>query len=62
MSEITCKHCRKTFDEGEDYCPYCLTPSPAQQERELSERMKKIILFIVGLSVFCAIMIFWLPR
>jgi ribosomal protein L37E len=62
MSEITCNHCGRTFDEDNNYCPSCRTPTPAQQERDFAALKKKIIFYIVGLAIFCAIMILWLPR
>jgi hypothetical protein len=62
MSQITCNHCNKAFDEENHYCPACQAPTPAQQDRELAAIKRKVILFIAGLTIFCAIMILWLPR
>ena len=62
MSEITCRHCGRPFDESLNYCPSCRTPTPAQQEKDLARVKKKFILFIVALAIFSAIMILWLPR
>jgi len=62
MSEITCSHCGRTFNENKNYCPSCRTPTPAQQDKDLAAIKKKFIFFVVGLTVFCAVMILWLPR
>jgi len=62
MSELICNHCGRTFEEANHHCPFCQTPTPAQQDKDLVAVKKKIIIFIVGLSIFCAIEILWLPR
>jgi len=59
---IVCHHCRRTFDETENYCPYCRTPTPARQEKDLSAVRKKFMYFVAVLAIFCAVMILWLPR
>jgi len=62
MTDIACKHCSRTFDEEKNYCPYCQTPTPAQQDKDFNAVKRKAILWIAGLAVFCIIMILWLPR
>jgi predicted amidophosphoribosyltransferase len=62
MSEIICNHCGRTFEEDNNHCPFCQTPTPAQKDKDLAAVKKKMIIFIVGVSIFCAIMILWLPR
>jgi predicted amidophosphoribosyltransferase len=62
MSEIICNHCGKAFDDDRDYCPSCRSPTPAQQDKDFASLKKKIILYFIGLAIFCAIMILWLPR
>jgi len=62
MGEVSCNHCGRTFDEEKNYCPACRTPTTAQQDKDLAAARKKFILFVVGLTIFCAIMILWLPR
>ena len=61
-NEIVCNHCGNTFDEANGYCPSCRTPTPAQQYRDLDIIKKKYIYFVVGIAIFCAIMVLWLPR
>lgn len=62
MDEITCNHCGKTFDESHNYCPYCLTPTAAQQNTNFAAVKNKFFLVFLGLVVFCIVMILWLPR
>jgi len=62
MSEIICNHCGRTFDEDDNHCTFCQTPTTALKNTDLAQVKKKMILFIVGLTIFCAIMILWLPR
>gem|GEM_PF-3168322 len=62
MSEIICNHCGNSFDEAINYCPSCRKPTPSQQERDLSAIKRKFIIGIVGLAIFCMVMIVWLPR
>ena len=62
MSEITCNHCGKSFDESHNYCPYCLSPTPAQQNANLAKVKRKYFLIFLGLVIFCIVMILWLPR
>lgn len=59
---VVCNHCGRTLDAAESCCPYCRTPTPAQQEKDLSAVRKKFIYFVAGLAIFCALMILWLPR
>lgn len=59
---IVCNHCGRTFDEAGNYCPYCRTPTPSQQEKDSSALKKKFMYFVIGLAFFCAVMILWLPR
>lgn len=62
MSRINCKHCGQAFDEQQNYCPGCQTPTAAQQEINLEKVKKKFIYFFIGLIAFCIVMILWLPR
>lgn len=62
MSDITCKHCGQIFEEQQNYCPSCKTPTPEQQELDLNAIKRKFIYFVIAILIFCAIMIVWLPR
>jgi len=62
MSEIICNHCGRKFEEDDGHCPFCQTQTPAQKDKDLAPAKKKMIFFMVGLTIFCAIMILWLPR
>lgn len=64
MNEITCKHCGHPFDEQQNpkYCPTCNFPTPAQQESDLGKSKNIYIYLFIGLVIFCAFMIVWLPR
>jgi predicted amidophosphoribosyltransferase len=61
-NEVACNHCGSTFNEANNYCPSCRAPTPAQQIKDLDVVKKKFIYFVVGIAIFCAIMILWLPR
>ncbi|MBC8209482.1 MAG: DnrP protein [Gammaproteobacteria bacterium] len=62
MTEIDCRHCGTTYEEEQLYCPNCRTPSPAQQQQDFNRVKNRFIYFVIGLTIFCAIMIVWLPR
>ncbi len=61
-NEIVCNHCGRSFDEANNYCPSCRTPTPAQQDKDLSAVGRKFMYFVAGIAIFCALMILWLPR
>ena len=62
MSEIHCNHCGRKFDDADNFCPACQTPTPAQQDRDVAATKKKFLYILAALAVFCLIMILWLPR
>jgi hypothetical protein len=62
MSEISCHHCTKHYDDELDFCPYCRAPSPAQQQRELANKKNSYLWMFIALVIFCGVMIAWLPR
>jgi len=62
MSEISCQHCGYKFEEQQCYCPSCRTPTPDQQRLNFAKLKRKIIYAFIGLVIFCAFMIVWLPR
>ncbi len=62
MSETTCNHCGQTFDDQQDACPYCRTPTPKQQNTDFDSKKKRFMLLFIALIILCAVMIVWLPR
>ena len=61
MTDITCNHCGRSYSHDRTACPYCHTPSPAQQEVNLRRVARKFILLFLALVIFCIVMILWLP-
>ncbi|TDX99648.1 hypothetical protein [Thiohalophilus thiocyanatoxydans] len=62
MPDIICKHCDHVFDDSQNYCPHCRTPTPAQQERLAAGSKKRFLYAFIGLIVFATLMILILPR
>ena len=43
-------------------CGHCGMPLPAHAEQTGERRQRRFMWFCIGLTVFCAVMIVWLPR
>ena len=57
-----CLYCQHESPSGQTTCNNCGMSLPQQTERKEALRLLRFKLFVIGLAVFCAIMIFWLPR
>ena len=62
MSEITCNHCGQRFDDQQDACPYCRTPTTRRQDTAFGAKKKRFMLLFIALIIVCAVLIVWLPR
>jgi len=62
MSQITCFHCARPYDDTQKTCPHCGAPAEPPEKLEKSERQKRFVWMFIALVIFCAIMIVWLPR
>lgn len=43
-------------------CHHCGMPLPAAAHRARQQRLRRFQWFCAGLALFCALMIYWLPR
>ncbi|OZI17196.1 protein DnrP [Bordetella genomosp. 7] len=57
-----CLYCQHVAPDTEQHCPQCAMPLPAQARRVRQQRLRRFQWFCVGLCLFCAVMIYWLPR
>ena len=58
MMRLVCKHCGGDVHVGEKNCSHCGIPLPPDLGKSSQKKFK---LFFIGLIIFCAIMIIWLP-
>ena len=59
MSNLNCKHCGGDIHIGEKNCSHCGMPLPPDLGKNPQKKFK---LYFIGLVIFCAVMIIWLPR
>ena len=59
MSELSCKHCGGDVEKGNKTCPNCGIPLPPNLGKYPRLRF---VIFFIGVVIFCAVMIYWLPR
>lgn len=57
-----CLYCQHAAPPGAHDCPHCGMPLPANAELARRRRLRRFQWFCVGLTVFCGVMIYWLPR
>lgn len=58
----TCLYCQQESPKGQDNCQHCGMALPQQQAQREAQRLLRFKWFVIGLTIFCAIMIVWLPR
>lgn len=58
----TCLYCQHTNPSQEPECLQCGMPLPALAEHAGERRQRRFMWFCIGLTIFCVIMFFWLPR
>ena len=57
-----CLYCQQDNPPGEAECDNCGMPLPALSDGAGERRQRRVMWFCIGLTVFCAVMIVWLPR
>lgn len=57
-----CLYCQHENSAEQSVCENCGMNLPQHTERNAARRLSRFKLFVIGLTIFCAIMIFWLPR
>lgn len=57
-----CLYCQQQAPAGATACHHCGMPLPTQAERARRRRLWRFQWFCVGLTLFCALMVYWLPR
>lgn len=58
----TCLFCQEDNPPGQENCTQCGMALPRQQEQRKQQGLKRFVWFVILLTVFCAVMIVWLPR
>lgn len=58
----TCLYCQHDNPVEETVCEDCGMNLPQNTERDKTQRLSRFKWFVIGLAIFCAIMIVWLPR
>lgn len=57
-----CLYCQHESSTEQATCENCGMNLPQKTEHHKARRLLRFKLFVIGLTIFCAIMIFWLPR
>ncbi|MDO7895860.1 protein DnrP [Pseudomonas citrulli] len=58
----TCLYCQQAHAADETECRQCGMPLPAEAALASERRLRRFTWFCIGLTVFCTVMFFWLPR
>lgn len=58
----TCLYCQCDNSAEQSVCENCGMNLPEHTERNQTQRLLRFKLFVIGLVIFSAIMIVWLPR
>lgn len=61
-SQPTCLYCQQANPADETECRQCGMPLPAEAVFATERRLRRFTWLCVGLTVFCIVMFFWLPR
>jgi hypothetical protein len=57
-----CLYCQRDNPFQQTECSHCGMPLPALAEQAVERKQRRFMWFCIGLTVFCAVMIVWLPR
>ncbi|MGG7647882.1 protein DnrP [Pseudomonas sp. ES4] len=57
-----CLYCQHTNPAQETECSQCGMPLPALAAQAGERRLRRFTWFCIGLTIFCVVMFFWLPR
>ncbi|MDM7858671.1 DnrP protein [Thiopseudomonas acetoxidans] len=58
----TCLYCQQDNPDDLATCQHCGMALPQQQKQRAAQRLVRFKWFVIALTIFCAIMIIWLPR
>ncbi|HLD65255.1 MAG TPA: DnrP protein [Pseudomonas sp.] len=58
----SCLYCQRESPPGDSLCAHCGMPLPAHTDAEQERRLRRFRWFCIGLTLFCAVMVVWLPR
>ncbi|BBP59109.1 protein DnrP [Pseudomonas sp. St316] len=61
-AQPTCLYCQEANPADETECHQCGMPLPAEAAMAGERRLRRFTWFCVGLTIFCIVMFFWLPR
>lgn len=57
-----CLYCQQENSASEDACVHCGMQLPQLTEQKKAQRLTRFKWFVIGLAIFCFMMMFWLPR
>ncbi|PAU63595.1 DnrP protein [Pseudomonas indica] len=57
-----CLYCGEEHPAGTIACRRCGMPLPVRTDGAAARRQRRFLWFCIGLALFCAAMIVWLPR
>ncbi|AXA53560.1 protein DnrP [Pseudomonas thivervalensis] len=61
-AQPTCLYCQQAHPVDATECRQCGMPLPAEAAMASERRLRRFTWFCVGLTLFCIVMFFWLPR
>lgn len=61
-AQPTCLYCQQTQPGDATECRRCGMPLPVEAAKAGERRLRRFTWFCVGLTIFCIVMFFWLPR
>ncbi|SDB08462.1 protein DnrP [Pseudomonas sp. NFACC13-1] len=61
-AQPTCLYCQQANPVDTTECHQCGMPLPAEAARADERRLRRFGWFCGGLTIFCIVMFFWLPR
>ncbi|MBV4495756.1 protein DnrP [Pseudomonas sp. SWRI12] len=61
-TQPTCLYCQQVHHADASECRQCGMPLPAEAATAGERRLRRFTWFCVGLTIFCIVMFFWLPR
>lgn len=57
-----CLYCQQDNPPQQAECDNCGMPLPAHADGADERRQKRFVWFVILLTIFCGVMIVWLPR
>ncbi len=58
----TCLFCQENNPSDLKNCEHCGMALPQLEEKRKQQGLKRFVWFVILFSLFCAVMIVWLPR